>query len=145
MDEAFGYQKLQVWTRSMSLAEEVYQISNEMNAEEKFGMQSQIRRAAISIPANIAEGFGRNGSKAFAQYVRVSLGSSYELATLLELAQRLNLADILKLEKVRKELMEIARMLHSFHKHLVERDGAVHELIASYGEPDSTLLPTTTY
>ncbi len=70
----------------MEVAKESFAITEHFPAEERFGLTSQVNRAAVSIPANIAEGCGRNSDKDFNRFLQISLGSCYELSTLLELA-----------------------------------------------------------
>ena len=84
-----GYQRLIVWQRAMDLVEAVYVTTREWPREEQYGLTSQVRRAAISVPSNIAEGHGRSGAKEFAHYVFVAYGSLSELETQILIAQRL--------------------------------------------------------
>ena len=95
----------------MDLAQEVYEVSKAFPREEQFGMTSQMRRAAISIAGNIAEGAARNGAREFAQFLYIALGSASELETHLELARRVGLAtdaDFLRLDAL---LARVAQML----------------------------------
>jgi four helix bundle protein len=87
-----SYQDLQVWQNGMDLAEQAYQLTRSFPKEELFGLTSQIRRAATSIPANIAEGWGRQTTGEFRQFLHNAQGSLRELETHLLLALRLNLA-----------------------------------------------------
>jgi four helix bundle protein len=87
-----SYQDLQVWQNGMDLAEQAYQLTRSFPKEELFGLTSQIRRAATSIPANIAEGWGRQTTREFRQFLHNAQGSLRELETHLLLALRLNLA-----------------------------------------------------
>ena len=86
-----SYQDLEVWQRGMSLAEMAYTVTKPFPKEELFGMTSQIRRAATSIPANIAEGWGRNSTAEFQHYLRIAQGSLRELETHLLIAVRIKL------------------------------------------------------
>jgi len=86
-----SYQDLEVWQRGMDLAEMAYKLTANFPKEEMFGMTSQIRRAATSIPANIAEGWGRNSTAEFQHYLRIAQGSLRELETHLLLAVRIKL------------------------------------------------------
>lgn len=83
------YRDLVAWQKGMALAELVYRATAALPPEEKFGLVSQMRRAAVSIPANIAEGFGRAGKVEFRRYLEISRGSLFELQTHAELARRL--------------------------------------------------------
>jgi four helix bundle protein len=85
-----SYRDLIVWQKSMQLVREIYIETKNFPKEEMYGLVSQIRRCAISIPSNIAEGRGRNSDKEFIRFLQISLGSVYELQTQLELSLQLN-------------------------------------------------------
>lgn len=85
------YRDLIVWQRSMELVSAVYRATVTMPAEERFGLTSQMRRAAISIPSNIAEGFSRQSPADYLKFLRIARGSIAELSTQWEIAQRLGL------------------------------------------------------
>jgi len=84
-----GFESLTVWQQSMTTAEMVYKKSRLMPKEELYGLTSQARRAAVSVPANIAEGNARASRKEFLQFIAIARGSQAELATLLLLASRI--------------------------------------------------------
>jgi four helix bundle protein len=86
-----SYQDLKVWQKAMDLAEQCYRVTRGFPKDELFGMISQIRRASASIPANIAEGWGREGTREYIQFLRVAQGSLKELETHLILCQRVGL------------------------------------------------------
>jgi four helix bundle protein len=108
-----------VWKAAMLLAETVYEISAKFPADERFGLTAQIRRSAVSIPSNIAEGAGRSSTGELGHFLGIALGSAAELETQLELADRLNLVDETddsteafdQLEDVRKQLILFRRSL----------------------------------
>lgn len=85
-----NFRELKIWQRSMSLAEEVYKMAASFPKEERFGLASQIKGCAVSIPSNISEGAGRGTNKQFRYFLEISMGSSNELQTQLELAKRFN-------------------------------------------------------
>ena len=87
------YRDLEVWQTSMELVEETYRISQAFPDEEKFGLTSQLRRAAVSIPANIAEGYGRMHRGDYLRHLSIAKGSLAEVETLLTLAVRLSVMD----------------------------------------------------
>lgn len=97
----------------MDLVEMVYKSTESLPKEEQFGLFSQIRRSAVSIPSNIAEGSGRGGDKEFVHFLRLAAASSYELETQLILAQRLQMIALSELENLAKELSEIQKMLYA--------------------------------
>ena len=80
------HEQLEAWKFSMELAKAVYQMTATFPAEERYGFSQQMRRAAVSIPSNIAEGAGRNGAKEFLNFIGISRGSLAELETQLQLA-----------------------------------------------------------
>ena len=82
-----SYRELRVWQRSIALASECCAIADGLPSSERFALGSQIRRAAVSVPANIAEGYGRNGRAEYVHHVGIARGSLYELETLIEIAR----------------------------------------------------------
>ncbi len=84
-----NHKELDVWKKSMDLVELIYKLSNSFPDSEKFGLTSQMRRAAVSIPSNIAEGAGRKGDKEFIQFLHIALGSLSEVETQYLIAVRL--------------------------------------------------------
>ena len=116
-----SYKDLEVWQRSMQLAEDCYRATADFPREEMYGMTAQIRRAACSIPANIAEGYGRDQTGAFVQFLRIAQGSARELETHLILAARVRLLR----EDVRDMLLDecerISKMLRSMIRALQSR------------------------
>jgi four helix bundle protein len=103
-----SYQELIVWQKAMSLVEEIYKIG--FPKEEMYGLSSQVRRAAISIPSNIAEGQQRKSRKEFTQFLRIAFGSSAELDTQIILAKKLYPG--LDFTKVETILEEVGKMLN---------------------------------
>jgi four helix bundle protein len=84
------HKDLNVWKKSMNLAVLIYRITNQFPKEESFGLTSQMRRAAVSIPSNIAEGHGRNSDKELIRFLFISLGSAAELETQILLSNKLD-------------------------------------------------------
>lgn len=84
-----SYEELIVWQKAMLLAEKVYRLQKKLPKEEIYGIGDQIRRAVVSIPSNIAEGFGRGSSKDFQHFLSIARGSLFEVDTQLVLAERL--------------------------------------------------------
>lgn len=102
----------------MELSLLVYKITNGLPSEEKFGLTSQVRRCAVSIPSNIAEGSSRDSKKEFARFLSISIGSSFELETQLMLSKELNFISESDFNKLEINLSEIQKMLNSFIKSL---------------------------
>ena len=109
-------QELEVWQKAVTLVTEVYQITRTFPREEIYGLTSQLRRAAVSIPANIAEGWGRNTTRDYIQFLRVARGSLLELETHLVIAGNLELIDPSAQERLGQRTQEINRMLNGLIK-----------------------------
>lgn len=113
MTQIKSFRDLLVWQKSMSLVTSIYQLTRDFPHAEMFGLTSQLRRASISIPSNIAEGYGRNTSKDYLRYLQIALGSLYEMQTQLEIASNLHFLDIVNFKKMISLCLEIERMLTS--------------------------------
>ena len=109
-----NHQKLEVYKASQELVLECYRFSKHLPADEKFGMISQITRAAVSIPANIAEGSSRNSDKDYARFLQISLGSAFEVQTYLIIANVMKWASQEDIAEVEKLLEGVIKMLHKF-------------------------------
>ena len=112
------YRDLNVWKFSMDLAVDVYALTKTFPREEVFGLTAQMRRAATSIPANIAEGFGRAQRKSFIQFLRIAQGSLKELETHSTLAARLDYVDRSRLGALAERYESLGKMLLSFIRSL---------------------------
>ena len=106
------YRDLVAWQKSMTLAEAIYRETAGFPAEERYGLTSQMRRAAVSIPSNIAEGQGRRSSdEEFARFLRIALGSNCELDTQVELSRRLGFLSQPAAEQLRPLVEEVGRVV----------------------------------
>src|SRR3989344_2126402 len=108
-----SYKDLVVWQKGLELSKQIYLLTEEFPKEETYGLTSQMRRAAISIPSNIAEGRNRGTRKDFMQFLRISLGSTAELQTQVEIAKQLPKTAKYSYEKVEFLITEISKMLTS--------------------------------
>jgi four helix bundle protein len=115
------YRNLEVWRRAHQLTLRVYRLTKEFPDDERFGLISQLRRATVSIPANIAEGYGRYGDKEFRRFLGLALGSSSEVSYMLLLSRDLQYIRAHPYDELRSELGEIQSMLSAFGLKL-ERD-----------------------
>lgn len=115
------HKKLDVWQASMAAAKLIYEITSHFPEEEKFGLVSQIRRAAISIPCNIAEGAARQGKKEFKYFLSMAQGSLSELDTQLEIALSLQFISEEKYDKISALLLRIDKMLSALIRSLRDR------------------------
>ncbi len=112
-----SFRDLDVWKKSMTLAEHVYVATQKLPRSEEYGLTSQMRRAAVSIPSNIAEGKATGGQR-YRRHVKFALGSNAELQTQLELAMRLSMLDEPVSEELQMQASEIGRMLAGLFKAL---------------------------
>ena len=116
----FRFEKLDVWRKAITFARAIYDATNSFPAAERFGLRSQIRRAAVSISANIAEGSGRQTKKDFANFLSIAYGSTMEVVSELELAFSLGYVSIEQRRSLRTHAFEIAGMLTALKKSLLE-------------------------
>jgi four helix bundle protein len=107
-----SYKELIVWQKSMLLAKQIYATTNMFPKSELLGLIGQMRRAAVSIPSNIAEGFSRGHAKEHAQFLRISLGSLTELETQLILSKELGFIKEEKFVGISSLIEEVSKMLH---------------------------------
>ena len=115
------YRQLEVWQLAMDLAERCYQATKGFPKDELFGLTSQIRRSAVSIPANIAEGQGREHTKEFLNHLSIARGSLLELETHLMLSQRIGLLQQPELDSLLTMTDRLGRMLSGLRKALEKR------------------------
>jgi len=113
-----NYKELKVWQKSYGLCLKIYRITAKFPNEERYGLTSQIRRSVVSIPSNIAEGYGRKTTKDYIRMLYISYGSVCELETQILLAGDLDLIEKGELRTLNKDIAEIERMLKSLIKSL---------------------------
>jgi len=111
-----SYRDLRVWQAGMDLAENAYRLSKKFPASEIYGLTSQIRRSATSVPANIAEGYGRESTRSYIQFLKTARGSLRELETHVLLAQRIGLIDATDSTDLIKKAESIGKMLSALIK-----------------------------
>ena len=111
-----NFKDLNIWKRSIELVKNIYEISNSFPKEELFVLTSQLRRTAISIPSNIAEGFSRFHNKEYRQFLYIALGSCAELETQMIIANNLKYLDEDKFGDIINELEAICKMIHNLIK-----------------------------
>ena len=118
MAKIVSYRDLEVWQVAMDLVEAVYRLSADLPDTERYGLRSQTQRAAVSIPSNIAEGFGRGSSADYVRFVTIARGSLMELETQLALLVRLGLTERDRMLPVWEKAQSVGRMLTSLRKSL---------------------------
>lgn len=112
------YRDLIVWQKAMEMTVMLYQIASKLPKEETFALCSQMRRAAVSIPSNIAEGFGRNSKKEYLQFLYIAYGSVCELETQLMLCVRIEYLTEIEIQPLMDILTEIGKMITTITKKL---------------------------
>jgi four helix bundle protein len=116
--EMHSFEKLIIWQKAMTLATQVYDATQLLPNDEKYNLVYQIKKCAVSIPSNIAEGAGRNSNKEFVQFLGIANGSTFELITQLMLAKKLQLLKNVLVDDLVSQLIEISNMNYSFQKSL---------------------------
>jgi four helix bundle protein len=116
MGEIRSYKDLIVWQKAIELVASVYSISKTFPNEEKFGLINQLNRAVVSVPANIAEGWGRESSKNYLQFLRISRGSLMEVETLMIISKNLNYIDDNSFKLISDKIEETGKILQGLIK-----------------------------
>ena len=112
------YRDLEVWQKSIAFVEDVYKAVKTFPREEQYGLSDQIRRAAVSIPSNIAEGFGRDSNAEFLRFLAIARGSLYEVSTQLEIAHRLGFLP--SKAGLYPQIVSIGKMLNTLRRRLID-------------------------
>ena len=112
------HEKLDVWNKAVDLVVEIYRATDVFPKDEKFGLTSQVRRAAVSVPANIAEGAARKSSKEFAYFLSNAQGSASEVETELLIAHRLGYLGQESFLKLGTALDNVGKMMNGLSRHL---------------------------
>ena len=110
------HKDLDVWNKAMDLVENIYTCTKDFPKEEVYGLSSQIKRAAVSVPSNIAEGAGRKGNKEFIQFLYISMGSLSEVETQILLAKRLGFIE--NVQNITQDIVKIKQMLNGLINYL---------------------------
>jgi four helix bundle protein len=116
-----NYKELDVWIRSMETVREVYNLIKTYPKEEKYALIDQTRRAALSIPSNIAEGLGRNHKKDTIQFLHISRGSAYELDTLISIAKMVNVISEQTYNNVLDKIKRNIQVINGFINYLEKK------------------------
>lgn len=112
------FRDLLIWQKSMTFVASVYGFTKAFPSSEKYGLVSQIRRSAVSVPSSIAEVYGRNSSGEFNRFLNIAIGSLFEVQTQLEIAHMLNFLSEEDFENAYEKSREIERMISSFIRSL---------------------------
>lgn len=121
MRDMNNLKELKIWNKAIDLAVDVYKATSTFPSDERFGLISQARRAAVSIPSNIAEGAGRNSVKEFNNFLGIANGSSYELQTQLLIANKLAILESEILDPLLSQIDELQKMTYGFQQMLEKK------------------------
>lgn len=110
------FKNLKIWQKGINLVVDIYKTSQNFPYEELYGLTSQMRRSAVSIPSNIAEGSGRNSDKEFSRFLDISLGSSFELETQIIIAHKLSFINDEKFNELTHDVQEEQKMITGLQK-----------------------------
>jgi len=108
-----SYQDLDVWKKAMELVMDIYKVTQTFPKEELYGLANQLRRASVSVPANIAEGWGRGTTKEYIQFLRIARGSLLEVETLMTIAHNLGYVNAQDQDPILQKILEISKMMNA--------------------------------
>jgi len=142
VSEINSYRDLDVWKQSRQLVKSVYQLSRSFPKEEQFGLTNQLRRAAISVPSNIAEGSGRNHSKDSIPFFFIARGSLYEIETQLIISFDLEYISDSHLKEVLEQVTRCKKLINGFINYFQkqttnQQPTTINEILQAYGNNDS--------
>lgn len=115
------YRELEAWQAGMTLVEATYRVTRGFPTDERFGLSAQLRRAAISVPSNIAEGACRHSTAVFDNHVSIALGSHAEVETCLEIARRLGYLSAVEMNQVMARVDRAGQLLNGLHRSLLAK------------------------
>lgn len=114
-----NFKNLNIWKRSIDLAVDIYETTENFPKSEEFGLKSQLRRCAVSVPSNIAEGSSRSSNKDFNRFLEIGQGSLYEMQTQVIISSRRNFIEINDYEIIENQIIELQKMVTGFQKTLI--------------------------
>lgn len=126
-DIVADYRNLEVWQKAMELTMMIYDAADTFPTHERYGLVSQMERAAVSIPSNIAEGYGRQSDKEFYHFLSIARGSLYELQTQVYIASGRSYISRERADKIDQKLDQLGRMIYGFMKRLKYADSRIRQ------------------
>lgn len=120
-----NFRKLNIWTKSMDLVTDIYKLTNTFPSDERFGIISQMQRAALSCPTNIAEGSAKSSTKDFSRFLEISVGSLYELETELNVSRNLEYINNETFEVYQNKIVELQKMIIAFKNRINKEEQRV--------------------
>ena len=115
------HKKLEVWKNAMNLAVRIYALTGRFPKDEIYGITSQLRRAAVSVPSNIAEGAARTGRKEFLQFINIAQGSLSEIDTQIELSNRLKFLDDQQYKEIQERIVVVSKQLYGLRRSIQDK------------------------
>ena len=115
-----NFKELKIWKDSLELAHDVFKLTKNFPADERFGLVAQINRCSVSIPSNIAEGSSRKSSKEFGRFLEIALGSSFELETQLLIAEKCGYLSDQACQEIIERITQIQKMIFGFKEKIKE-------------------------
>lgn len=113
-----NYKNLHIWQDGIKLARRIYEITSTFPANEKYGIVSQMTRAAISIPSNIAEGAGRNSNKDFANFLSIAMGSLFELHTQIVICEQIGYIDSETVKEIDQQIYTLQQQINTYKQRI---------------------------
>lgn len=117
-----NYKNLHIWQEGIALARKIYEVTGTFPTNEKYGIVSQMTRAAVSIPSNIAEGAGRNSAKDFANFLSIAIGSIFELHTQITICGQIGYIDEESVKELEKQTFTLQQQIATFKQRLDEKN-----------------------
>lgn len=117
-----NFKNLKVWQKAMDLTDLIFDFSKDLPVNERYNLIDQINRSSCSIPSNIAEGSGKSTNKHFAEFLSISISSSFELETQLLICERRNYGSINKLRDCMEAVAEVQKMVFAFREHVLKSE-----------------------
>jgi four helix bundle protein len=115
-----NFRDMDIWKDSIAFVDSIYNFSEKFPSKEKFNLTSQIERAAVSISSNITEGASRSSNKDFARFIEISLGSSFEVESLLEIIEKRNYIESVEINMLVSQLNSIQKRMNAFRTYLLK-------------------------
>jgi four helix bundle protein len=140
MGQILSFRDLDAWNAAMDLVTAAYALCNRLPRTEQFGLISQIQRASVSVPSNIAEGHANGPGSRYRWHIRIALGSVAELDTQIELVRRLRYLDSAQTKAAEQQLARTRQLLHGVNRSLLRKQAAQVLLLASFVLGGSALL-----
>lgn len=118
----FDFENLEIWNKSVDFSRDVYMLTKSFPDEERYGLKSQLRRAALSISLNISEGAGRYSNADYLRFLRIARGSLYEVVTILKICSEISLVSLSDYSALYDKADAIGKMINAFSRYIAQRN-----------------------